>query len=94
MESVFGTLERRETIMEQFYIARQDKNKDSMMWSCRLEEIYRKAVTKVEVYKKMKSKYWNGLLHQWIKDLTGYKFDKITNFDELRTEIRLVVKRT
>lgn len=50
------------------HIARQDKNKDSMMWSCQLGEIYRKAVTKVEVYKKMKSKYWNGLPHQWFKN--------------------------
>lgn len=96
MESVFGTIERGETIMEQFYSARQEKGEDSMSWSCRLEEIYRKAVikgvaTKEDANEKLRSKFWNGL-HQWIKDITGYKFDALTNFDELRKEIRLVEK--
>lgn len=96
MESVFGTIERGETIMEQFYSARQQKDEDSMSWSCRLEEIYRKAVikgvaTQADANEKLRSKFWNGL-HQWIKDITGYKFDALTNFDELRKEIRLVEK--
>ena len=96
MESVFGTIERGETIMEQFYSARQEKGEDSMSWSCRLEEIYRKAVIKgvakrEETNEKLRSKYWNGL-HQWIRDITGYKFDALTDFDNLRKEIRLVEK--
>ena len=96
MESIFGTVERGETIMERFYSARQEHNETTMSWSCRLEEIYRKAVIKgvakqEEANEKLRSKYWNGL-HQWIKDITGYKFDSILEFDELRKEIRLVEK--
>ena len=96
IESVFGTIERGETIMEQFYSARQEKGEDSMSWSCRLEELYRKAVIKgvakrEESNEKLRSKYWNGL-HQWICDITGYKFDALIDFDELRKEIRLVEK--
>lgn len=87
---------RGETIVEQFYSARQQKDEDSMSWSCRLEEIYRKAVikgvaTQADANEKLRSKFWNGL-HQWIKYITGYKFDALTNFDELRKEIRLVEK--
>lgn len=96
MESIFGTVERGETIMERFYSAKQEPNETTMSWSCRLEEIYRKAVIKgvarkEESNEKLRSKYWNGL-HQWIKDITGYKFDQILDFDELRKEIRLVEK--
>ena len=34
MESVFGTVERGETILEEFYSASQKKDEDSMAWSC------------------------------------------------------------
>ena len=96
MESVFGTVERGETTMEEFYSANQKKSEDSMAWSCRLEEIYRKAIEKgvarkEDANEKLRSRYWNGL-HQWLKDITGYKFDKMNDFDELRREIRLIEK--
>ena len=96
MESVFGTVERGESIMEEFYSATQKKSEDTMEWSCRLEEIYNKAVVKgvakrEEANEKLKSRFWNGL-HQWLRDITGYKYDKIEEFDELRKEIRLVEK--
>ena len=32
--------------MEEFYSANQKKIEDSMAWSCRLEEIYKKATEK------------------------------------------------
>ena len=59
-----------------------------MEWSCRLEEIYSKAVAKgvakrEEANEKLKSRFWNGL-HQWLRDITGYKYDRIEEFDELR----------
>ena len=96
MESVFGTAERGEKIIQEFYSASQGKGEDSMSWSCRLEEIYRKAVIKgaakrEEANDKLRTRYWNGL-HQWIRDITGYKFDQLTDFDALRKEIRLVEK--
>ena len=46
MESVFGSLERGEKVLEEFYSSTQRKDEDSMAWSCRLEEIFRKAVIK------------------------------------------------
>ena len=46
MESVFGSLERGEKVLEEFYSSRQRKDEDSMAWICRLEEIFRKAVIK------------------------------------------------
>ena len=96
MESVFGTVERGESIMQDFYSATQRKGEDTMTWSCRLEEIYRKAVEKGVVKKedaneKLKSRFWNGL-HQWLRDITGYKYDSIADFDQLRKEIRLIEK--
>ena len=94
MESVFGSLERGEKVLEEFYSSTQRKDEDSMAWSCRLEEIFRKAVIKgvmnrYEANEKLKSRYWNGL-HQWLKDISGYKYDQLTDFDELRKEVRLM----
>ena len=94
MESVFGSLERGEKVLEEFYSSTQRKDEDSMAWSCRLEEIFRKAVIKgvmnrYEANDKLKSRYWNGL-HQWLKDISGYKYDQLTDFDELRKEVRLM----
>ena len=96
MESVFGTVERGESIMQEFYSATQKKGEDTMAWSCRLEEVYRKAVEKgvakkEDTNEKLKSRFWNGL-HQWLRDITGYKYDSIADFDTLRKEIRLIEK--
>lgn len=96
MEDIFGSVERGENIMEEFYSSSQKKGEDSMKWSCRLEEIYRKAVAKgvakqEEANEKLKSRYWNGL-QLWLKDITGYKYEQIQDFDDLRREVRLIEK--
>lgn len=96
MEDIFGSVERGENIMEEFYSSSQKKGEDSMKWSCRLEEIYRKAVAKgvakqEDANEKLKSRYWNGL-QLWLKDITGYKYEQVQTFDDLRREIRLIEK--
>ena len=96
MESIFGSIERGESVMQEFYSATQGLTEDSMTWSCRLEEIYRKAVvkgvaTRDEQNSKLRSRYYNGL-QQWIRDITAYKYDAEEDFDKLRRDIRLVEK--
>lgn len=46
MDNIFGNLERGENIMEEFYRTSQQKGEDSISWSCRLEEIFRRALMK------------------------------------------------
>ncbi|KAK3108457.1 hypothetical protein FSP39_008288 [Pinctada imbricata] len=96
MESIFGSIEKGESIMQEFYSASQRQSEDSMTWSCRVEEIYRKAIkrdvaTKEDQNSKVRARYWNGL-HQWLRDITAYKFDSIMDFDELRREVRMIEK--
>ena len=96
MESIFGSIERGESVMQEFYSAAQGPSEDSMTWSCRLEEIYRKAVekgvaTRAEQNDKLRSRYYNGL-QQWLRDITAYKFDSVQDFDKLRRDVRLVEK--
>ena len=91
MDDIFGSIEREESIMEQFYSASQKKDEDSMKWSCRLEELMRRAISKGLVKKddsdgKLQSQFWNGL-QPWLKDITGYKFDSSVDFNELRREV-------
>ena len=96
MDDIFGSIEREESIMEQFYSASQRKDEDSMKWSCRLEELMRRAINKGLVKKddsdgKLQSRFWNGL-QPWLKDITGYKFDSSVDFNELRREVRMIEK--
>ena len=96
MDDIFGSIEREESIMEQFYSASQKKDEDSMKWSCRLEELMRRAINKGLVKKddsdgKLQSRFWNGL-QPWLKDITGYKFDSSVDFNELRREVRMIEK--
>ena len=44
MDNIFGNLERGENIMEEFSRTRQQKGEDSISWSCRLEDIFRRAL--------------------------------------------------
>ena len=86
MDNIFGNLERGENIMEEFYRTSQQKGEDSISWSCRLEEIFRRALMKGivkadERNEKLRSRFWHGL-NQWLKDITSYKYDTILDFDD------------
>jgi hypothetical protein len=44
LDSIYGSVDRKEILLTQFYGARQEKDEDISHWSCRLERIIGKCV--------------------------------------------------
>lgn len=91
-DSVYGEVDTKEHLLAKFYSARQEDKEDVTKWSCRLEDILssaveRKLVESSNVNEMLRNMFWQGL-RPALKDISGYKFEKITDFDQLRVEIR------
>ena len=61
-------------------------------WSCRLEDILsiaveKKVVDPMNVNDMLRNMFWQGLKPS-LKEISGYKYDKVKDFDQLRVEIR------
>ena len=95
-DSVYGVVESKESLLAEFYSAKQKESENIREWSCRLEDILGKAVEKdlvkiTDSNKMLCSMFWTGM-RQEMKDVCGFKFDTIDDFDTLRTEIRKIEK--
>ncbi|XP_056001618.1 uncharacterized protein LOC130048640 [Ostrea edulis] len=93
-ESVYGTVDTKEELLAKFYSAKQEQTEDVTSWSCRLEYILRKLVKQglIGSYgsdEMLKSKFWSGL-RQELKDISGFKYEMIADFDKLRVELRKI----
>ena len=91
-ESVYGEVDTKEHLLAKFYSARQEESEDVTKWSCRLEDILsiavdRKIVDSSKVNEMLTNMFWQGLKPS-LKDISGYLFDKIKDFDKLRVEMR------
>nr|KAG5690731.1 hypothetical protein BaRGS_022422 [Batillaria attramentaria] len=91
-DSIYGTVQQKESVLAQFYSARQREGEDVATWSCRLEDLLMQAeslgkVEPADRNDKLRTMFWTGLLPH-LRDKSGHKFDAITDFDRLRVEIR------
>ncbi|XP_033730472.1 uncharacterized protein LOC117319869 [Pecten maximus] len=94
MDSIFGAVEKGETLLAKFFSARQKEGEDVSTWSCRLEDIMNKAVQQGDVPDRnaegmLRTMFWTGLRRE-IKDVTGHKYDTVRPFDDLRIAVRQV----
>lgn len=92
--SVYGEVDTKEHLLAKFYSAKQGEDEDVTKWSCRLEDILssavdRKMVDPKNVNEMLRNMFWQGL-KPTLKDVSGYKFEKITDFDQLRVELRKI----
>ena len=91
-ESSYGAVDSKENVLAKFYSARQEENEDVSKWSCRLEDILSIAVEKKVVDLKnvndmLRNMFWQGLKPS-LKDISGYKYEQVTDFNKLRVELR------
>lgn len=94
MDSVYGGVDQTEMTLAKFYSARQHPDEDVSAWGCRLEDLLNVALTKGKVdpsesNKMLRAMFWSGMRVS-IKDITGYLYEAIDDFDELRVAIRRV----
>lgn len=96
MDDVYGVVDTGETLLAEFYGARQGKGEDVTASGCRLEDLLDRAmehrcVAGKDVNEMLRSRFWNGLC-QKLKDGSRHKFDTLTDFDRLRKDIRGIEK--
>lgn len=94
LEDVYGVVDAGETLLAEFYGAKQGKEEDVTSCGCRLEDLLDRATEQSQVKEKdtnemLRSRFWGGL-HQRLKDASRHKFDIIKDFDQLRKEIRSI----
>ena len=93
LEAVFGNVATGESVMQEFYTATQNQGETVTAWSLRLEDIVQKAVKKGHVRKeekdkKLRDRFWNYLRNERLKNATRTKYEKLTNFEDLRRAVR------
>ena len=96
LEAVYGEVDAGETLLAEFYAARQSKTEDVSAWGCRLEDLLDRAkehkkMPDAEADSMLRSRFWNGLSPR-LKDSSRHKYDGVSNFDRLRREIRIIEK--
>ncbi|XP_069115984.1 paraneoplastic antigen Ma1 homolog [Argopecten irradians] len=96
MESIYGIVDKPESVLAAFYSARQGKEEDVTTWGCRLEDLISKACQThpfptMEQNNMLREVFWSGLKGA-LKDTTGYLYETIKDFDRLRVAIRRVEK--
>ncbi|XP_052067824.1 uncharacterized protein LOC127707365 [Mytilus californianus] len=94
LDSVYGSVEKKEELLAEFYSARQGTDESVTTWSCRLESILGKAkerglVQPKDIDEMLRSMLWTGLRTS-LKDISGHKYDTIKTFDALRVAIRQI----
>ena len=94
LDSTFGIVDNKETVLAHFYSAKQGENEDVAPWSCRLEDLLMDAIDagqldQAESNSMLRNMIWTGHLHAQ-KDVTGHLFDSISNFDSLLRSLRRV----
>ena len=94
LDSIYGSVDKKEEVLAEFYGSRQRNDETVTSWSCRLESIIGKAVDKGLVERKqvdgmLHSMLWTGLKTS-LKDISGHKYDTIKDFDGLRVALRQI----
>ena len=93
LESIYGSVQSEETLMEHFYSERQRPKKENCAaWSCRLEDLVFQAASKGAIDRsdipiRLKKRFWSGLKDRQIKDALRNRVDSLT-FEELLREAR------
>ncbi|XP_046566334.1 uncharacterized protein LOC124274986 [Haliotis rubra] len=95
LQSIYGTVQRKEALMAQFYSAAQRDEEDVASWGCRLEHLLSKVtehhdIPPLEQDEMLRNMLWSGLRRS-LKSVSGHKFDSVSSFDELRIALREIV---
>ena len=91
---VFVVALSNESLLEDFYKARQNSNESVVSWSCRVESLLTMVKEKGAVIsdgsRMVCSKFWSGLTNDRIKQGLRHKFDSGATFNELLVAARSI----
>ncbi|XP_062618198.1 uncharacterized protein LOC134279798 [Saccostrea cucullata] len=94
LDSIYGLVEEKESLLANFYSAKQQENEDVSAWGCRLEDLLSKAliqglVNPDDENDMLRNMFWSGMRTS-LKDISGHLYDKYPEFDDLRRAMRIL----
>ncbi|KAH3791541.1 hypothetical protein DPMN_145029 [Dreissena polymorpha] len=93
VESNFGHIKSGQSIIEEFYEARQDKDKDITSWGILIKEIIQRAIEKGELQENnkdelLRTKYVKYLRHFELNNASRVLYHNCLTFEEFRNRVR------
>ena len=94
LDGIYGLVEESETLLGQFYSAKQQVGEKVASWGCRLEDLLDRANQQENLHvhsfnDMLRTKFWNGLLPH-LKDAARSQKEHVKDFDQLRIEVRKI----
>lgn len=94
LEVVYGVVDVGETLLAEFYAAKQGSVEDVATWGCRIEDLLDKAkqqnlLDTRDTRKMLRERFWTGLRAD-LKQTSRHKYDTVEDFDRLQVEIRKI----
>lgn len=96
LDSIYGDVEKKADLLGDFFNARQREDENVTSWSCRLEDMIGKALTRGLIHKSEVNEMLHSVLYRGLRTslklLSGHKFDAIEDFNTLRIALRQIEK--
>lgn len=94
MEDIYGNISSGDSIIHDFYPAKQIKGAPCSEWCVRIETLFYQALERGEIAEsrkdnKLKEKFWKGLSSKKIKIATRSAYESSGLFDNLRKKARI-----
>ena len=94
LDGMYGVVEDSESLLSQFYNAKQLPDEKVTSWGCRLEDLLDRANKQEPLQARslkdmLRTKFWNGLLSH-LKEASRHMKDHIRDYDALFIEVRKI----
>ncbi|XP_045188653.2 trichohyalin-like [Mercenaria mercenaria] len=94
MEDIYGNIRSGDSIIHDFYSAKQTRGEPCSEWGVRIETLFYQALERGEIEEsrkdsKLKERFWRGLLSEKIKIATRSAYESSGSFDTLRKKARI-----
>ena len=94
LDGIYGLVEDSESLLSQFYSAKQKVDEKVSSWGCRLEDLLDRASQQEALHSRtlndmLRTKFWSGLLPH-LKEAARHKVESVRDFDQLRIEVRKI----
>ncbi|XP_053390372.1 golgin subfamily A member 6-like protein 24 [Mercenaria mercenaria] len=102
LEDIYGTTQTEDSIMQDFFNAKQEDKETTSDWALRLETIMQLAVETGEIPERkknalLKQRFWKGLKSEKLRNNTRVTYESDSTFEVLRKKARVEedeIKRT
>ncbi|XP_053379945.1 golgin subfamily A member 6-like protein 22 [Mercenaria mercenaria] len=102
LEDIYGTTQTEDSVMQDFFNAKQEDKETTSDWALRLETVMQMAVETGEIPERkknalLKQRFWKGLKSEKLRNNTRVTYESDSTFEVLRKKARVEedeIKRT